>query len=80
MKSTTASVDKVKETRLITALKTPYLPNGKVDLAAYDALVEKQIEGWRRRSYRGRDHRRGAAHELGRAHHAHRAHRQAVRR
>jgi len=44
MKSTTASVDKVKETRLITALKTPYLPNGKVDLAAYDALVEKQIE------------------------------------
>ena len=45
MKSTTASVDKVvKETRLITALKTLYLPNGKVDLAAYDALVEKQIE------------------------------------
>lgn len=44
MKSTTASVEKVKETRLITALKTPYLPNGKVDLAAYDALVEKQIE------------------------------------
>jgi 4-hydroxy-tetrahydrodipicolinate synthase len=44
MKSTTASVDEIKATRLITAIKTPYLPNGKVDLAAYDALVEKQIE------------------------------------
>jgi 4-hydroxy-tetrahydrodipicolinate synthase len=44
MKSMTASVDEIKATRLITAIKTPYLPNGKVDLAAYDALVEKQIE------------------------------------
>ena len=44
MKSTTASVDEIKATRLITAIKTPYIPNGKVDLAAYDALVEKQIE------------------------------------
>lgn len=44
MKKTSASVDEIKSTRLITAVKTPYLPNGKVDLAAYDALVEKQIE------------------------------------
>ena len=42
MKSTTASVDEIKATRLITAIKTPYLPNGKVDLAAYDALVENR--------------------------------------
>jgi len=40
-----ASVDAVKAARLITAIKTPYLPNGKVDLAAYDSLVEKQIDG-----------------------------------
>ena len=44
MKSMTASVDEIKATRLITAIKTPYLPNGKVDFAAYDSLVEKQIE------------------------------------
>ena len=43
MKSKTKSVDEVKATRLITAIKTPYLPDGKVDLAMYDALVEKQI-------------------------------------
>ena len=29
MKSTTASVDEIKATRLITAIKTPYLPNGR---------------------------------------------------
>ena len=43
MKSKTASVDEIRATRLITAIKTPYLTNGKVDLSAYDALVEKQI-------------------------------------
>jgi hypothetical protein len=43
MKLKTASVEQIKATRLITAIKTPYLPNGKVDLAAYDALVGK---GW----------------------------------
>ena len=26
------------------AIKTPYLPNGKFDLEAYDALVEQQIQ------------------------------------
>ena len=31
--------------RLITAIKTPYLASGKVDLFAYDALVEQQIAG-----------------------------------
>ena len=45
MKSKTASVDAIRATRLITAIKTPYLPNGKVDLASYDGLVERQIEG-----------------------------------
>jgi len=44
MSSKTATVDQIKQTRLITAIKTPFLPNGKVDLAAYDVLVEKQIE------------------------------------
>jgi hypothetical protein len=43
MKSKTASVDEIRATRLITAIKTPYLANGKVDLSAYDSLVEKQI-------------------------------------
>ena len=43
MKSKTASVDEIRATRLITAIKTPYLADGKVDLGAYDALVEKQI-------------------------------------
>ena len=45
MKKTTASVDEIKATRLITAIKTPYLPDGRPDLAAYDELIEKQIEG-----------------------------------
>jgi len=31
--------------RLITAIKTPYLPSGKIDIAAYDAHVERQIAG-----------------------------------
>jgi len=26
------------------AIKTPYLPNGKFDLEAYDAMVEHQIQ------------------------------------
>jgi 4-hydroxy-tetrahydrodipicolinate synthase len=29
---------------LITAVKTPYLPNGKFDLRAYDAILEQQIK------------------------------------
>ncbi|GJN34284.1 hypothetical protein PR202_gb22933 [Eleusine coracana subsp. coracana] len=31
--------------RLITAVKTPYLPDGRFDLEAYDSLVNMQIEG-----------------------------------
>ncbi|KAH9616506.1 hypothetical protein KSS87_010357, partial [Heliosperma pusillum] len=38
------SVDDIKSTRLITAIKTPYLPDGRFDLEAYDALVNMQID------------------------------------
>jgi 4-hydroxy-tetrahydrodipicolinate synthase len=38
-------VDALRSKRLITAVKTPYLESGKVDLYAYDALVEAQIAG-----------------------------------
>nr|CAB3494477.1 unnamed protein product [Digitaria exilis] len=31
--------------RLITAAKTPYLPDGRFDLEAYDSLINMQIEG-----------------------------------
>lgn len=34
----------VQETRLITAIKTPYLTNGRFDLEAYDAHVQTQID------------------------------------
>lgn len=34
----------MKKLRLITAIKTPYLPNGKFDLEAYDQMVEHQIQ------------------------------------
>jgi len=37
-------VEDLQKTRLITALKTPYLENGRFDLPAYDAFLEKQIE------------------------------------
>lgn len=36
-------VEAVQKLRLVTALKTPYLPDGRVDLFAYDNLVEQQI-------------------------------------
>lgn len=39
------NVDDIKSLRLITAIKTPYLPDGRFDLEAYDALVNMQIEG-----------------------------------
>ncbi|XP_024987373.1 4-hydroxy-tetrahydrodipicolinate synthase, chloroplastic-like isoform X1 [Cynara cardunculus var. scolymus] len=39
------STDEIKSLRLITAIKTPYLPDGRFDLEAYDALVNMQIEG-----------------------------------
>ncbi|KAL6756611.1 dihydrodipicolinate synthase [Haematococcus lacustris] len=35
--------DKLKKMRLITAVKTPYLPNGKFDLKAYDAILQQQL-------------------------------------
>lgn len=33
----------IEEAKLITAIKTPYLPNGEFDLDAFDALVDRQI-------------------------------------
>lgn len=36
--------DRVKEARLVTAVKTPYLPSGKIDTDKYDAHIENQIE------------------------------------
>ncbi|CAK9148806.1 unnamed protein product [Ilex paraguariensis] len=38
------SIEDIKSLRLITAIKTPYLPDGRFDLEAYDALVNMQIE------------------------------------
>ncbi|KAH9624756.1 hypothetical protein KSS87_003526 [Heliosperma pusillum] len=38
------NVDDIKSLRLITAIKTPYLPDGRFDLEAYDSLVNMQIE------------------------------------
>lgn len=38
-----SAIDSLKKTRLITAVKTPYLPNGKFDLEAYDRLLHHQI-------------------------------------
>ncbi|CAK8542234.1 unnamed protein product [Lathyrus sativus] len=43
MKNRTCTED-IKCLRLITAIKTPYLPDGRFDLEAYDALVNTQIE------------------------------------
>jgi 4-hydroxy-tetrahydrodipicolinate synthase len=37
-------IEEMRKTRLITALKTPYLESGKFDLYAYDVFLEKQIE------------------------------------
>jgi 4-hydroxy-tetrahydrodipicolinate synthase len=34
----------LQESRLITAVKTPYLANGRIDIPAYDAHMERQIE------------------------------------
>jgi 4-hydroxy-tetrahydrodipicolinate synthase len=38
------SVERMKKLRLVTAVKTPYLANGKFDLRAYDAIIENQIK------------------------------------
>lgn len=37
------SVDTIKKASLITAIKTPYLTSGDIDLPSFDALVERQI-------------------------------------
>lgn len=37
------SAEDIKSLRLITAIKTPYLPDGRFDLEAYDALLNMQI-------------------------------------
>ncbi|MEL0639579.1 4-hydroxy-tetrahydrodipicolinate synthase [Pseudoalteromonas aliena] len=37
------TLEKIKQASLITAIKTPYLANGEIDLAKYDELVEIQI-------------------------------------
>jgi len=35
----------IRSLRLMTAVKTPYLPDGRFDLEAYDYLINMQIEG-----------------------------------
>ncbi|XP_061346849.1 4-hydroxy-tetrahydrodipicolinate synthase, chloroplastic-like [Gastrolobium bilobum] len=37
------SIEDLRSLRFITAVKTPYLPNGQIDLEAYDNLVNMQI-------------------------------------
>eukprot|EP00884_Botryococcus_braunii_P020831 jgi/Botrbrau1/7431/Bobra.0083s0004.1 len=41
--STVGAAERVKACRLITAIKTPYLPSGRIDLKAFDTLVCHQI-------------------------------------
>lgn len=36
-------IDQIRKKKLITAIKTPYLPNGKIDLKTYDDLLQRQI-------------------------------------
>lgn len=37
------TTDQLKQTSLITAIKTPYLDNGKFDLPTFDRFVEHQV-------------------------------------
>ncbi|MBB1434601.1 4-hydroxy-tetrahydrodipicolinate synthase [Pseudoalteromonas sp. SG43-6] len=37
------TLEQIKQASLITAIKTPYLASGEIDLATYDFLVEQQI-------------------------------------
>lgn len=37
------TTDQLKQTRLITAIKTPYLDNGKFNLPTFDRFVEHQV-------------------------------------
>ena len=38
------NIQQIRQSSLITAIKTPFNESGKIDLATYDKLVEKQIE------------------------------------
>lgn len=38
------NVEDIKKLRLITAIKTPYLPDGRFDIEIYDSLINMQIE------------------------------------
>ncbi|KAG2241015.1 hypothetical protein Bca52824_096888 [Brassica carinata] len=38
------NTEDIRSLRVITAIKTPYLPDGRFDLEAYDNLVNTQIE------------------------------------
>ena len=40
------STGEITSLRLITAVKTPYLPDGRFDLEAYDSLINMQIEAY----------------------------------
>mmetsp|Transcript_36910 Transcript_36910/g.59466 ORF Transcript_36910/g.59466 Transcript_36910/m.59466 type:complete len:319 (-) Transcript_36910:159-1115(-) len=40
----TAATLKLRQVRLITAIKTPYLADGNLDIVAYDKLVDHQIQ------------------------------------
>ncbi len=51
-------VEEVKKLTLITAIKTPYLEDGRFDLPAFDRLTNLQIQ------------RRRSAYELDRSHYA----------
>uniref|UniRef100_A0A0D9ZPJ8 4-hydroxy-tetrahydrodipicolinate synthase n=1 Tax=Oryza glumipatula TaxID=40148 RepID=A0A0D9ZPJ8_9ORYZ len=44
VKNRTSTGD-ITSLRVITAVKTPYLPDGRFDLEAYDSLINMQIEG-----------------------------------
>lgn len=40
------STEELKQTKLITAVKTPYEPNGRIDLPAFDRLVQHQVRAY----------------------------------
>ena len=40
-----ATLEALQSARTVTAVKTPYLENGRIDLDAYDKLVEQQMLG-----------------------------------
>ncbi|KAG2258783.1 hypothetical protein Bca52824_078077 [Brassica carinata] len=43
-RNTGTNTEDIRSLRVITAIKTPYLPDGRFDLEAYDNLVNTQIE------------------------------------